>query len=127
MHMLSTILKSCCLRPAGFARLRAKYFALVPLVCGPFMFSPASVPLVPAPLYPTSSILVGPGEARSFWVTLRVPAAAAATMRELTVSFPLGNGQQKPALSVPLEISKFVIQTRHDFPVIHWWRGEATW
>jgi len=46
--------------------------------------------LVPDPLYPETSVTLGPRESRSFWITLNVPADAAVWPRDITVklSFP---------------------------------------
>ena len=30
-------------------------------------------------------------------------------------------------LPVQLEVGELVLKPRRDFPIIHWWRGEATW
>jgi hypothetical protein len=83
--------------------------------------------LVPDPLYPDTKTLIGPYESRSYWVTLRIPADAKPVNRTLKFRFYLGDHRQEVALPVSLEISEFVIKPRRDFPVTHWWRGEATW
>jgi hypothetical protein len=36
-------------------------------------------------------------------------------------------GQPPIILPIALEIGELVVQSRKDFHVIHWWRGEATW
>ncbi len=77
--------------------------------------------LVPDPLMPTNKGVVGSFESRSFWITLNVPADAKVGVRELKVRV----GETE--LPVKLDIAELVIQPRKDFPVIHWWRGEATW
>lgn len=83
--------------------------------------------LVPDPLYPETNTFIGPQESRSYWITLKIPADAKPGLRDLKVRFLLGDNKEVTELSVPLEISPFVIKPRHDFPVTHWWRGEATW
>ncbi len=82
---------------------------------------------VPDPLYPTSTGTVGPNENQPFWITLHIPADAATGKREIKVK--LSSKESKAVTEMPLtvEISPFVIQPRHDFPVTHWWRGEAIW
>ncbi|MEO6436561.1 MAG: glycoside hydrolase domain-containing protein, partial [Tepidisphaeraceae bacterium] len=82
---------------------------------------------VPDPLYPDTHTFIGPAESRSYWVTLHIPADAKPGVRELKFRFLLGDHKEVIELPVMLEISEFVIQPRKDFPVIHWWRGEATW
>jgi hypothetical protein len=82
--------------------------------------------MVPDPLYPETKAVVGPYESRSFWITLNVPADAKPGPRAFTVRMSIA--KQKPVeLPVTLQVSELVVQPRHDFPVIHWWRGEATW
>ena len=83
--------------------------------------------LVPDPLYPETKTLIGPQESRSYWITLRVPADAKPGKRELKFRFYLGDHRQEFELPVTLEVSEFVIKPRENFPITHWWRGEATW
>jgi hypothetical protein len=83
--------------------------------------------LVPDPLYPETKTLIGPQESRSYWITLRIPADARPGKRELKFRFYLGDLRQEFVLPVTLEVSEFVIKPRENFPVTHWWRGEATW
>jgi hypothetical protein len=113
---------------------RVRLVGLVPMS----HFTPATDPneldgihslpgLVPDPLYPETETRIGPHESRSYWVTLHIPADAKPGTHELKVRFLLGDFHEVTELPVTLEISPFVIQPRHDFPVVHWWRGEATW
>jgi len=83
--------------------------------------------LDPDPLYPKSDLDVGPQESRSFWITLNIPADANPGIRQLDVRLSIDRGQQIVKLPINLEISRFVIQPRHDFPVTHWWNGAANW
>lgn len=83
--------------------------------------------LVPDPLYPQDSLVIGPQESRSFWISLRIPATASPGSHALKVNLSLGDGKEKVELPAQVEVSQVVVQARHDFPVIHWWRGEATW
>ena len=84
--------------------------------------------LVPDPLFPENSAVVGPYENASFWITIKVPADAKLGKRELVVRFDLGQtGQTSPTLTANLTISKFIVKPRHDFPVTNWWRSEAIW
>jgi hypothetical protein len=82
--------------------------------------------LVPDPLWPTKRANAGPNETRSFWITLNIPPNAKPEKRELKMEMQIIGGE-KIELPVELEISEFTVQPRKDFPVIHWWRGEATW
>src|ERR1043166_5477192 len=82
--------------------------------------------LVPDPLWPMERANVGPHESRSFWITLNIPAGATPGLRKFTVEMTIEKGR-KVSLPVEIEISELVVQPRKDFPVIHWWRGEATW
>ncbi|RIK87889.1 MAG: hypothetical protein DCC67_01310 [Planctomycetota bacterium] len=83
--------------------------------------------LVPDPLYPETKTLIGQHESRSYWITLRIPADAEPGKRELKFRFYLGDHRQEFVLPVSLEISPFIVKPRENFPVTHWWRGEATW
>jgi hypothetical protein len=83
--------------------------------------------LVPDPLYPEDKLTIGSFETRSFWITLLIAEDATPGLRDLAVQLTWDNPQKKVTLHVPLTISSFVVQPRHDFHVIHWWRGEATW
>jgi len=88
--------------------------------------------MVPDPLLPLTKVNFGPSQTRAYWVTLNIPADAKPGPRELIAHVSLrGDKDQANAqsidLPVKLEISPFVIQPRKDFPVVHWWRGEATW
>jgi hypothetical protein len=83
--------------------------------------------LVPDPLYPQTKTFIGQNESRAYWITLHIPADAKPGVRELKVRMLLGDHREPTELTVTLEISDFVIQPRKNFPVIHWWRGEATW
>ncbi len=83
--------------------------------------------LVPDPLYPETRVLVGPKESRSFWVTLNIPADAKPGSRELSAEVTPWGGKDATRMPVTLGVSELVVQPRRDFPIIHWWRGEATW
>lgn len=83
--------------------------------------------LVPDPLYPETKTLIGPYESRSYWITLNIPADAKPGKRELKFRFYLGDYRQEFELPLSVDVSEFVIKPRENFPVTHWWRGEATW
>ncbi|MDB6027390.1 MAG: hypothetical protein JWM68_3613 [Verrucomicrobiales bacterium] len=82
--------------------------------------------LVPDPLWPMQRANAGTRESRSFWITLNIPADAKPGMHEFKVELTVLNGE-KIEMPVQIEIAELVVQPRKDFPVIHWWRGEATW
>jgi hypothetical protein len=82
--------------------------------------------LVPDPLWPIQRANAGVNESRSFWITLNIPAGAKPGAREFKVELTIPNGA-KVELPVRIEIAELVVQPRKDFPVVHWWRGEATW
>lgn len=83
--------------------------------------------LVPDPLYPETSVLVGPMESRSFWVSLAIPADARPGPRTITARITPWGAKASVELPVAVHVADLVVQPRRDFPVIHWWRGEATW
>lgn len=82
--------------------------------------------LVPDPLFPENSAVVGPYENAAFWITIKVPTDAKPGLRTLNVHWDFLN-DKKADLTADVEVSEFVVKPRHDFPVIHWWRGEAIW
>ena len=82
---------------------------------------------VPDPLYPENSAVVAPYENCSFWITIKVPSDVKPGPRKLDVHFSFHDGTQKADLTANLEVSEFVVRPRRDFPVIHWYRGEALW
>jgi hypothetical protein len=83
--------------------------------------------LVPDPLWPLTKVQVGSYESRSFWITLKVPADAKPGLREFTVRLSVNNGKRQVEFPVRLWVGDLVVQPRRGFPIIHWWRGEATW
>jgi hypothetical protein len=83
--------------------------------------------LVPDPLFPETSAVVGPYENASFWITVKVSADAKPGPRTLNVQWSFHNGTHKADLTSNLEVSKFTVKPRRDFPVIHWWRSECLW
>lgn len=83
--------------------------------------------LCPDPLYPKTNTLIGANESRSFWITFKVPADAEPGKHTLVFRYYLGDDRREFDLPVTVEVSRFVIKPRKDFPVTHWWRGEATW
>jgi hypothetical protein len=88
--------------------------------------------MVPDPLLPISEANFGQRQSHSFWVTLNVPPDATPGARQLKATLAL-RALKKEAkevtveLPVRLEVSSLVLRPRKNFPVIHWWRGEATW
>ncbi len=82
--------------------------------------------LVPDPLYNENTGRVGPYENLAFWITIKVPADAKPGPRKLSIHWDFMK-EKKADLTANIEISKFVVKPRHDFPIIHWWRGEAIW
>lgn len=90
---------------------------------------------VPDPLLPAVEVRANPHANGSFWITLNIPAGMKPGKYNLTVSVTWENVYFKPergkkeTLTLPLSIkvAELVVQPRKNFPVIHWWRGEATW
>jgi hypothetical protein len=82
--------------------------------------------LVPDPLWAIQRANAGPHESRSFWITLNIPAEAKPGRHEFAVECKIVNGKTVSS-PISIEISQLVVLPRKDFPVIHWWRGEATW
>jgi hypothetical protein len=88
----------------------------------------ADIPgMAPDPLMPQTRATLGSFESRSFWITLRIPTDAKPGLHDLKVRLAPKNGTRSIDLPVTVEVSELVIRPRTGFPVIHWWRGEATW
>jgi len=83
--------------------------------------------LVPDPLLPETRVLIGPKESRSFWISLAVPADAEPGRRTIRAQVTPWGAKAPTEMDVTLDVANLVVQPRRDFPVIHWWRGEATW
>ncbi len=81
---------------------------------------------VPDPLLPESTARIGPHETQAFWMTVRVAADAKPGPRQIDVRLVASDKSTTPLVAT-LDVSDLVIEPRRDFPVIHWWRGEATW
>jgi hypothetical protein len=125
---------NCAVAGADDLSPRVRLVGLVPLP----HFTPGTDPkelegvehgpgLVPDPLYPETSVLVGPMESRSFWISLAVPADARPGPRTITARVTPWGAKETVEMPVALHVAELVVQPRRDFPVIHWWRGEATW
>ncbi|WP_337173127.1 DUF4091 domain-containing protein [Paludisphaera sp.] len=124
----------CAVAGADDLKPRVRLVGLVPLP----HFTPGTAPeelegvehgpgLVPDPLYPEDSVLVGPMESRSFWISLDVPAGAEPGPRTITARVTPWGASESVEMPVALGVAELVVKPRRDFPVIHWWRGEATW
>lgn len=83
--------------------------------------------LAPDPLFPDQTVEVGPYTSMAYWVTVRVPPDASPGRRNLTLRFDFQDGKKSAELQAALDVSNFVVKPRKDFPVIHWFRGEALW
>ena len=80
--------------------------------------------LVPDPLFPEDTTVLGPLESQSFWVTVIVPAEAAPGVRELQVRFE-HQGETVAQLTVRLDVCPLAVQPRQGFPVTHWFYADA--
>lgn len=83
--------------------------------------------LVPDPLYPETKALIGPMESRSFWISLTIPADAKPGSRTINARVAPWGAKEAVEMPVALRVADLVVEPRRDFPIIHWWRGEATW
>ncbi len=82
---------------------------------------------VPDPLWPDQVADVGPGENVSFWVTVRANTDAQPGSHTLKARLSFHEGTQQAELEAKARVSRVVLQPRHDFPVVHWWRAECLW
>ncbi|QEH38420.1 hypothetical protein OJF2_70210 [Aquisphaera giovannonii] len=124
----------CAVVGADELKPRVRLVGLVPLP----HFTPGTDPaelegvehgpgLVPDPLYPETKALLGPRETRSFWVSLMIPADARPGPRPVKVRVTPWGAADAGEMDANLNVAELVVGRRRDFPVIHWWRGEATW
>jgi hypothetical protein len=81
---------------------------------------------VPDPLFNDQIADVGPFENTAFWITVKVPTDAQPGVNELGIHFSFLK-DKTAELKASVEVSRFTLKPRHDFPVIHWWRGECLW
>jgi len=79
---------------------------------------------VPDPLYPETSVTLGPGESHSFWITVTVPPDIKPGPREIGLGIKVGE-KGKRHLSVTVDVQPFTIQRRRDFLVGHWFYADA--
>lgn len=82
---------------------------------------------VPDPLFNDQVADVGPFENTAFWITVKAPADAKPGSHELNIRFSFDEAKKAADLKANITVSEFVVKPRHDFPVIHWWRGECLW
>jgi hypothetical protein len=81
--------------------------------------------LVPDPLFPEQSGLVGPYETQAFWVTARVPRDAPADIRDISVRFAVAGEDDPPPMEVSLNVAPTAIEPRRGLPVTHWFYADA--
>ena len=80
--------------------------------------------LVPEPLFPETSTVLGPAETQSFWVSVNVPAGVAPGIRKLRFTMKIGD-KEKRSLSAAIDVRPLVIQLRRDFLVGHWFYADS--
>jgi hypothetical protein len=80
--------------------------------------------MVPDPLFPEDTIMLGPWESHAFWVTVQVPADVAPGTREISVRLVVQD-EALPPLSVHLDVCPLVAQPPRAFPVTHWFYADA--
>lgn len=80
--------------------------------------------LVPDPLWPESSAIVGPLETAAFWVTLKVAPDAIPGTRQVVVRVTVDD-QPIGECAVALDVAPLVVQPANDFPVTHWFYADA--
>lgn len=79
--------------------------------------------LVPDPLFPENSVVVGPFESHAFWITVGVPAAVEPGIRDIKVGFSIGEETIWP-LNISLDVRPLVIKPTR-FPVTHWFYADS--
>jgi len=81
--------------------------------------------LVPDPLFPETTAMIGPYGTQPFWITVTVPKDATPGMHTLTVHMKPADSETAADLSVEIEVSPLVVKPRKDFPVTHWWNADG--
>jgi len=121
----------CNMENAAELKPRIRYVGLVPMhhfttdVRKEEMDGIGFLPgLVPEPLYPLTKVEANPYASRSFWITLNIPAGITPGMHTYDVKLKWNKGEK--LLKLKVNVSQLVLQPRRNFPVTHWWRGEAT-
>jgi hypothetical protein len=79
---------------------------------------------VPDPLFPESTIVAGPWETQTFWLTVTVPTDLAPGTYPLTVTLQPDNGAAQ-TLEATVVVHPLVLSPRRDFPVTHWFYPDA--
>lgn len=93
--------------------------------------------LVPDPLFPEETAVVGPGTNAAFWVTLKVPGDTEVGVRDLAATltvedefrFPMWMGAKPHSVSLPVavDVRPIVLSPRKGFPVTHWLSADSIW
>ena len=80
--------------------------------------------LAPDPLFPVTSVVAGPWETTSFWVSVHVAPDAPAGTHELRAAVATSDGVEAD-LVVRLAVHDATLPARRDFPVTHWFYADA--
>jgi len=80
--------------------------------------------LVPDPLYPEDSTVVGPLETQSFWINVSVPPDYPPGDYAIVVNFAVDDALAR-VLIATLSVSAVVIDRSNPFPVAHWFYADA--
>lgn len=83
--------------------------------------------LVPDPLFNDQVADVGPFESTAFWITVKAAKDAKPGERKIGVHLTFDNGSKSADMVANVQVSSFVVKPIHDFPIVHWWRGECIW
>lgn len=86
--------------------------------------------LVPDPLFPEQTTIVGPEENQSFWISVVVPANTQPGQKNLKVVLTTEQGKEKKKVTLGemtarIDVRPLTIKPRKDFPVTHWWQAET--
>ncbi|MHB0997803.1 MAG: DUF4091 domain-containing protein [Armatimonadota bacterium] len=80
--------------------------------------------LVPDPLFPESSVVIGPLETHSFWINAIIDKDAEPGVSDVVVRFICGDDIISE-MTARINVSKIVLEPRKDFPVTHWFYADA--
>ena len=93
--------------------------------------------LCPDPIYPESSVHVGPESNGVFWISCKIPTAATPQLYTMNVRFTFENAfsyvdwvRPEPwtvELPVTVDVRSLVIKRRTDFPATNWISADSIW
>lgn len=79
---------------------------------------------VPDPLFPESTVTVGPFETHAFWITVDIPTDSAPGEHVIRLKYFIG-GECISELTASVHVRALIVRFPGDFPVYHWFYADA--